>query len=314
MKRSKLFRILASYSKILKKTVTHFGANRPVELAGTTAYFAIFSIAPILIIIISVFGYFTGSAAIRDKLFTELNVLIGTESSRVLQHAIDNYQIANKSGIGAIIGVVFFLISATTLFSTMQNSINYIWRVQVKSNLKMNIFMLLKDRLFSFGVILSLGFILLVSLVADASIAFLKDILRTYFSPHLIILAQIANIFLSLGLISVGFTIIYRFLPDVKVRWSPSWFGGIFTAIMFVLGKILIGIIIGSSNLGAVYGAASSFIIILLWIYYASLIFYFGVELTHQFSIYYKHENPPVNYAVPFEITALERSKHQDEP
>jgi len=305
MKRSKLFRILVSYSKIFKKTVTHFGANRPVELAGTTAYFAIFSIAPILIIIISVFGYFAGDAAIRDKLFNELNVLVGRESSQMLQQAIDNYQITDKSGIGTIIGVGFFLISATTLFSTMQNSINYIWRVQVKRNLKMNIFMLVKDRLLSFGVILSLGFILLVSLVADASVAFLKDILRTYFSPRFIVLAQIANVALSLGIISTGFAVIYRFLPDVKVRWNPSWFGGIFTAIMFVLGKMLIGIIVGSSNLGAVYGAASSFIIILLWVYYTSLIFYFGVELTHQFSIYYKHENPPVRYAVPFEINPL---------
>ncbi len=157
---------------ILRKSFSHFGANNPVNLAGTTAYFAIFSIAPILVIIVSVFGFFAGDLAMRTKLFAELEVLIGNESTRLLQNAIDNYQITEHSGLGAIIGVVFFLVSATTLFTMLQNSINYIWRIRVKSNLKLSILKLIKDRLLSFGVILSLGFVLLISLIVDASIAF----------------------------------------------------------------------------------------------------------------------------------------------
>ena len=288
--------------RILKKSLLNFGTNRPVQLAGTTAFFAIFSVAPILIIIISVFGFFTSDTVIRQKLFTELNVLIGPDSSQLLKNAISNYQIAQKSGIGAIIGVFIFLFSATTLFSILQNSINFIWRIQAKTNIKMGLLNLVKTRILSFGVILSLGFVLLVSLIVDASVAFLKDFLSTYLSSELIFIAQITNFVLSFGIITTIFALIYRFLPDVKVRWNASWFAAVFSSLLFTGGKFLIGYIIGNSKLGVVYGAASSFVVILVWIYYASIIFYFGVEISHQFSRYYNHNNKPLKFAVPFSI------------
>lgn len=298
---------MKEHFKILVQTVKSFIADSPVNLASTTAYFAIFSIAPILLIIISIFGYFAGDTTIRFKLFDELTRLIGQESTQVLQSAIESYQLTEKSRIGTIIGVVFFLFSATTLFNTMQSSINYLWRVKVKANnLKMNIFNLIRDRILSFGVILSLGFILLVSLIVDVIIGYLKDFLTTYFSESFLIVAQVANVFISLAIVSTVFTVIYHFLPDVKVRWNACWYGGIFTAVLFTVGKIIIGFVVGNNELGAVYGAASSFIGILLWVYYASLIFYFGVELTRQFSIFYKHDIEPLNYAIPFRITTLE--------
>jgi membrane protein len=293
--------------KIVKKALLHFGTNRPVEHAGTTAYFAIFSMAPILIIIISVFGYFAGDEAIREKLFDEINLLIGSESTQVLRNAITDYKIAENSGLGTIIGIGFFLVSATTLFSAMQNSINYIWRIRIRSNLKMSVLNLLKTRALSFGVILSLGFVLLVSLVVDASIGFLKDFLSDRFSPDFVVVAQILNTILSLVIIATVFAFIYRFLPDVKVKWSASWFGAVFTSVLFAVGKIIIGLFIGNSNLGAVYGAASSFVVILIWIYFVSIIFYFGVELTYQFSLFYRHEMTPAKYAVPFEIARIKK-------
>jgi membrane protein len=294
---------LIDYFKIFKKSVGHFGENRPVEHAGTTAYFAIFSMAPILIIIVSVFGYFTGDEIIRQKLFAELSRLIGDESTRVLRNAIENYDITEKSTIGTILGATFFLVSATTLFSAMQNSINYIWRIKVKSKLKWGVFNLLKTRLLSFGVILSLGFVLLVSMVIDASIAFLKDFLSAQFSTDFVMLAQGLNIGISLAIVAAVFALIYRFLPDLGVKWNASWFGAIFTSVLFAIGKIVIGAIIGNSNLGVVYGAASSFVVILVWIFFVSVIFYFGVELTFQFSKYFKHENKPAKFAQKFKIT-----------
>jgi membrane protein len=297
-----LKRIVNTY-RILKKSVLHFGSNRPIGLAGTTAFFAIFSVVPILIIIISVFGYFTGSEVISQKLFNELNVLIGSESTDLLKSAITNYNFAEKSRIGTFIGVIFFLISATTLFGVLQDSINYIWRVKPKSNLKNNVLKMLKDRVLSFGVILCLGFILLVSLLVDASIAFFKDFLKSHFGPSLVILVQIINIIFAMAIITVIFLLIYRFLPDVFVEWDAALFGAIFSAIMFTVGKVLIGIIVGNSKLGVVYGAASSFVVLLIWIYYVSILFYFGVELTRQYSIFYQHKNTPLNFAKPFEIT-----------
>ncbi len=303
MKPKILLKQVINTYRILKRSVLHFGSNRPIGLSGTTAFFAIFSIVPILIIIISVFGYFTGSEIISQKLFNELNVLIGQESTELLKSAITNYKIAEKSGIGTFIGVIFFLISATTLFGVLQDSINYIWRVKPKSNLKNNILKMLKDRLLSFGVILTLGFILLVSLFIDASIAFFKDFLILNFGPRLVIFAQIVNVVFALAIITIVFLLIYRFLPDVNVEWDAALFGASFSALMFTAGKVLIGIVIGNSKLGVVYGAASSFVVILIWIYYVSILFYFGVELTRQYSIFYNHKNTPQNYAVPFEIT-----------
>jgi len=294
---------IIDYFKILKKSVGHFGENRPVEHAGTTAYFAIFSMVPILIIIVSVFGYFTGDEIIRQKLFNEISLLLGDESTMILRNAIENYDISEKSTLGTIIGATFFLVSATTLFSAMQNSINYIWRVKVKSKMKWGIINFLKTRLLSFGVILSLGFVLLVSMVIDASIAFLKDILSAQFSADFIVLAQVINVVVSMAIIAAVFVLIYRYLPDLGVRWSASWFGAIFTSVLFAIGKIIIGVVIGNSNLGSVYGAASSFAVILVWIFFVSVIFYFGVELTYQFSKYYNHENKPAKFAAIFQIT-----------
>ncbi len=299
----RLKRILTDQWKILKRSISHFGADNPTSLAGTTAYFAIFSMAPIIIIIISVFGYFTGNMTVKEKLFNELNLLIGPESSAMLEKAITNYKIVENSGIGTLIGLIFFLISATTLFNVMQDSINYIWRVKVRGNLRISALMLVRDRLLSFGIILSMGFVLLVSMLVDASVSYLKDIISDYFGPSLVIFVRIANFLLSIGIIGGLFALIYHFLPDVKVKWSASWYGAIITAVLFMVGRIVIGIVIGASKLGAVYGAASSFIVILTWIYYASVIFYFGVQLTRQFSLFYGHRNHPVKYAVPFEIT-----------
>lgn len=292
--------------KIWKETAMNFMDSNPFQLAGYTAYIATFSIAPILILIIAVFGYVIGDDVIRYKLFNELDVLIGEDSVDLLEKAIDNYQISEKKGIGTIVGIVIFLVSATTLFGIIQKSINEIWRIKVKGNIKMSIIKLLKDRLMSFGVILTLGFLLLVSLVVDASIAFLKDILNQYLSPDFVFIAQIFNLVLSLGIIAVIFSLIYRFLPDVKVYWNAAWFAGIFTSILFSVGKIIIGLIIGGNNMGAVYGAVSAFIAILGWIYYASLIFYLGVELSRRYSLYYNHENTPSHFAIPFKITTIE--------
>lgn len=288
--------------KISRKAVVHFLDNRPVELAGTTAYFAIFSTAPILIIIISVFGYLAGRSAIREKLFNELNVLVGPESTGLLQNAIDNYRITENSGIGSVIGIVLFLVFATTLFGVMQDSINYIWRVKVKLNFKMNVLKLVMDRLLSFGVILSIGFVLLISLVVDAGISVLANFLTTHFSTHFVVFARIINHLLTLGIIMSVFALIFRFLPDVEVYWSAAWFGAGFTAVLFTLGKILIGILVGSSNLGVVYGAASSVVVLLMWVYYSSLIFYFGVQLSYEYSRFHEHHNRPNNYAIPFRI------------
>lgn len=298
----KIIKGVKDTGKIFKKSVSNFGTNRPVEHAGTTAYFAIFSMAPMLVIIISVFGFVTGDAVIRDKLFEELNLILGQESVRVLKNAIENYNITEKSGIGAFVGIVFFLISASALFTAMQNSINFIWRIQVKSNLRMSLLGLLKTRLLSFGVILCLGLVLIISLIVDASISYLKDILAMYLDYDFVALVQTLNFAVSIAVISFVFTLIFRYLPDIGVRWNASWFAAVITSLLFAIGKFVIRKAIGGTNLGAVYGAAGSLAVILVWVFFVSIIFYFGVELSRQFSLYYNHNNRPAKYAHVFKV------------
>jgi membrane protein len=306
MKKKRIKKVFVDLYKIFKKSFINFGSNRPVQMAGTTAYLAIFSTAPILIIIISVFGYITGKSTIKEKLFEEMEMMIGSESTEFLQQAINNYNIVENSTVGTIAGIIIFMVSATALFSQLQNSINFIWRVKVKSSLKVSVLSLLRTRLFSFGIILGLGFLLLISLIIDASINILKDFLVSRFTSHFIYLVQTVNFIISLGTVAVITAFIYRFLPDVHVDWSASWFGAVFTSIFFALGRLVIGVLIVNSDMGIVYGAAGSFIVILIWIFFVSLIFYFGVELTHQFSKYNGHNNFPRNYAGTFEIHSVE--------
>lgn len=305
MSKEKLKKALVNSFKIFKASISNFESNQPAQLAGTTAYFAMFSMAPILLIIVSVFGYFAGDEIIREKLFNEIGILLGQDSTAVLRNAIENYNISGGSFTGTLIGILFFIISATALFTIMQNSINYIWRIKARTNIKIGILNLLKKRVLSFGVILCLGFVLLISLVIDASIAFLKDLLASQFNPDFVLFAQLINVVLSLVIISVVFALIYRFLPDVNVHWSASWFGAVFTSVLFALGKIGIGAIVVNSNFGAIYGAAGSFAVILVWIFFVSIIFYFGVELTRQYSRFHKHDNTPAKFAVPFEINKV---------
>jgi membrane protein len=305
MNKNKFVKKISDGFRITRKSLSKFTTNRPVEMAGTTAYFAIFSMVPIIIIIVAVFGLITGNEAISEKLFEELTLLVGEENASVLEKAINNYELSENSLTGTIIGIGFFLVSATTLFSSMQNSINYFWRVKPRANLKMNVLSLIRSRILSFGVILSLGFVLLVSLIIDAIIAIIKGFLTTQFSPDLIFIAQITNFVVSLAIVSLVITIIYKYLPDVKVKWNASWFGAVFTAILFTAGKLGIGFLIGSSHIGKVYGAASSIVVILIWIYFAALIFYFGVQLTCQYSKFYNHDNTPASFAVPFEINRI---------
>ena len=306
MKKNKIRTIFFDILKIFRNSFKNFGTNRPVQMAGTTAYFAIFSLAPIIIIIISVFGYLTGNSTMREKLFEELELMLGSDSSKLLQEAISNYQVVENSTIGTIIGVIIFMVSATALFSELQNSLNFIWRVKVKSSLKVSILNLLRTRLFSFVVILGLGFLLLVSILIDTSINVLKNFLIEHFSPDFVILAQTVNLVFSLGLVTIVTAFIYRYLPDVHVDWSAAWFGAVITSIIFAGSRFLIGAFLSGSNLGVVYGTAGSIVVILVWVYIVSLIFYFGVELTHQFSLYYGHSNLPRNYAGTFEIHSVE--------
>ncbi len=290
--------------ELLKRSAIKYRRDDPVRLASTTAYFTIFGMAPIIIIILSVVGILIGQQEIQEKIFTELNTLIGEQGTDFLRGIVANYQDTHKSLMGTIIGFGIFIFSSTTLFVVLQRSLNFIWRIRSKPS--RSILKLLKDRVLSLGMVLSLGFLLLISLVIDAALSFFKDFLSQHLENLTIVLIEVTNFIVSFGIIMLIFAMIYRFLPDARIKWKVTWIGAFITTLLFVIGKLLIGIFISNSNIGVMYGAAGSLFVIMLWVFYSSITFFFGAEITQQYAEMFHHEIRPKDNAV-----AIEISEHQ---
>lgn len=290
--------------KLLRLSVQKYGKDQPLNLAGTTAYFTIFAIAPIIIIMVSLAGLLWSEEEIQQKVFGELNTLMGQRGTEYIQKLVDNYlSSTTKSMKGTIIGIIVFIITSTTFFMVLQNSLNYVWRVKAKPN--NNILKSLYNRLISFALILSLGFIMLVSLLIDAVISFLDDILAETLPDISLTLLQVGNAIISFAIIMFVFAMIYKFLPDVIIKWKVIWTGALITTILFIAGKFLIGMALGKTDIGSMFGAAGSLVIILIWVFYSSLIFFFGAEITQQYAELYSRGIKPKKNAVKFEIREI---------
>ncbi len=289
--------------KLVKSAIKKYQKDDPVRLAGTTAYFTVFAMAPIIIIIISITGILLGETTIQHKVYNELQNLVGNQGTEYIKNLVANYQDTQKNIIGTIVGFGIFIFTSTTFFTVLQRSLNYIWRIKAKP--KHNILRSLYDRLISFGLILSLGFVMLVSLLIDAAISFLKDFITNSFPGLEIDVLQFVNFFISFGILIVIFAVIYKFLPDAHIKWRVTWVGAIVTTVLFMAGKFVIGLALGKSNIGVMYGAAGSLVVILLWVFYSSLIFFFGAEITHEYARMYSHEIKPKDYAVAIEINEV---------
>jgi membrane protein len=289
---------------LLKRAVQKFRKDNPVQLAGTTAFFAVFAMAPLIIIIVSVAGILLGQEQIQTKLFDEIDNFLGAQSSEYIRSIVDNFQDTRTSIIGTIVGFVIFIFISTTFFTILQKSLNAVWGIRAKP--KHNFVKTLYDRLISFGLILSLGFIMLISFIVDAAIALFQDYLHNHFPDFTIFIIEVGNFILSFVIIWVTFAMIYRFLPDAHIKWKVTWVGALITTLLFIIGKALISFGLGSTNVGAIYGAAGSFVVILLWVFYSSLIFFFGAEITQQYAEMYSHVIRPKDYAVRIEIKEME--------
>ena len=292
--------------RIVARAFKKYQRDDPVKLAGTTAYFVIFAVAPIFIIIISVLGLVVGEQVASAKLFAEIDAMVGEEGARFIRTLVDNFQDRERNLIGAIVGVVVFLIASTTFFGVLQSNLNYIWRVRATP--KSGLLKTLKDRLLSFGLILSLGFILLVSLVIDVVLAFLKDFLSNYVDQYTIYVIGPLNFIISFAIIVLIFALIFKTLPDAEIDWNVTWVGAIVTAVLFTIGKYVIGLVLAATSVDVMFGAAGSVVILLLWVFYSSLILYFGAEITEQYAYYYNHEIRPQKHAVKIVIEDLHES------
>ena len=273
-----------------------FMEDRALTMSAALAYYTVFAMAPLLIMLISLASLFYGEDAINRKLFQEINGLVGNQAALQIQEIIRNISLQNDSTIAIILGVIILFIGTTGVFIEMQDSINQIWRVKAKP--KNGWEKMLINRVLSFSMIISLGFLLIASLIIKGLILALSDQLSQYFPGLAILLINIFNVGLTCIIISALFAIIFKFLPDVEIGWKDVRIGAFFTATLFLVGKFLIGIYIEKVGPGSAYGAAGSIIVFLVWVYYTSVILYFGAEFTQVYSECYGGKIKPASYAV----------------
>lgn len=278
-------KFLKKFFHIIKGTASAFSEDNCIKLSASLSYYTIFAIGPLLVIVISLSAIFYGREAVQGRLYGQISGLIGSDAAVQVQEIIKKSQHANKGFIGTIIGTVILVIGATGIFTEIQDSINYIWSLRAKP--KRGIIKYLINRLLSFSLIVSLGFLLLVSLVVSALLDVLSDRLTLYFPHTTVYIFYVLNIIIIFVIISVLFAIIFKVLPDGKIKWKDALTGAAFTAILFIIGKAGIGYYLGKSSLGATYGTAASVIIILTWVYYTSIILYFGAEFTKVYALEY---------------------------
>ncbi|WP_442589220.1 YihY/virulence factor BrkB family protein [Pedobacter sp. AW31-3R] len=282
--------------EVLKNSFTGFGDHKVTKLSGSLAYYTVFSMAPLLVVIISLCGIFLGQEAAQGQIYGQLAGFMGKETALQLQDIVSKAAIGDKSTVAFIIGIVTLLVGATTVFGDIQDSINTIWGLKPKP--KRGWLKMLQNRFLSFSVIISLAFLLLVSLGITTILDGFSNSLKARFADISVVLFYIINQIVTLAVVSLIFGVIFKVLPDARIKWRDVIYGAVVTALLFMLGKFGISIYIGQSDVGSTYGAAGSLVILLLWTYYSSIILYFGAEFTKAYAIAYGSEIHPSHYAV----------------
>lgn len=296
---------LAGLWHVLKKSFAGFGEDKVPKLSASLAYYTIFSLGPLIMLVIFLAGFFFRRDAIEGSIFRQLRGFVGNEAAAQIQEIVKNAALSSESTTAATIGIITLVIGATTVFAEIQDSINTIWGLKAKPG-KQGIFILLKNRLLSFGVIGSLGFLLLVSLAVTTVIEGLNERLLARFPDVSIIIMYVVNLVITLGVITLLFAVIFKVLPDAAIRWRDVWAGAIATAILFMIGKFAIGLYIGKSEIGSTYGPAASLVVLILWVYYSAIILYFGAEFTKAYALEYGSDIRPNKYAVVVQAISVE--------
>lgn len=276
--------------------MVEFIDDNVMKYSAALAYYTVFSLAPMLIIIISICGALFGHEAVQGQLYGEIKDLVGSSAAIQIQENIKNIHLTKSSPVATIFSAVVLVIGGTGIFGEIQDSLNKIWGLKVKT--KKTWWKLILNRLLSFSLIISLGFVLIVSLVLNALIAIIGDRLNNLLSGIGKIFIPIIDNVLSFGITTLLFAIIFKVLPDAKIKWKDVTIGAVITAILFTLGKLGIGLYLGGSNMATVYGAAGSVIIIMLWAYYSSVILYLGAEFTKVYANELGTKIQPSEYSV----------------
>jgi len=272
---------MKKYLGIFKQTITEFTADKVPRLGAALAYYTIFSLAPLLLIVIAIAGLAFGHDAAQGKIFDQLRGALGPNTAAAIQDMVKNAAKPKSGSVATIIGVITLIFGASGVFGQLKDALNTIWDVKPKEG--GGILRMVKDRFLSFAMVFGVGFLLLVSLVIDTAIAAMGK----YAGNHLPggqALWHIVELVFSFCVITVLMAGIFRLLPDLKIEWRDVWFGAALTSILFVLGKFALGIYFAKSAVGSSFGAAGSLVLVLLWVYYSAQILLFGAEFTQVYA------------------------------
>jgi membrane protein len=282
------------YWALLKQTGSEWLEDKAPRLGAALAYYTIFSLAPLLVIIIAVAGFVFGREAAQGYLLGQIEGLVGEQGGQAIQAMVASASQSGSGVVGSVLGIAMLLFGAAGLFGQLQDALNTIWEVQPKPG--RGVLGFLQDRFLSFSMVLGSAFLLLVSLVVSAALAALGSLFGDWQTS---VVGQILNQFLSLAVVTLLFAMIYRFLPDAKIAWKDVWLGAVITAVLFTLGKVLIGLYLGHTSTASAYGAAGSLAVLLIWLYYSAQIFLFGAEFTKVYANRYGSRIVPAENAMP---------------
>lgn len=295
--------------RLLKETFKEWNADDPWRLSAIVAYYAVLSLPGLLVVVINTVGAIWGNEIVQGKLTDEIAQALGSGAADSIKDIIESTRGGNKSVISTIIGVATIIFGATGVFYHLQLSLNTIWGI--KQEASSGIKKLVVDRLLGFGFVMVVGFLLLISFILSTGISLLNNYLQ-HFLPKFSIYTGIAfSELLSLGVITVLFALLFKFLPDAKIKWKSIWVGAFLTAVLFTLGKFLLGLYFGKADPSSTYGAAGSIVLILLWVSYSCLILFFGAEFTWVFAKSYGYTITPNKHAVLLEDIPLEERKEE---
>ena len=273
------------FFSLVKETIREWQQDQAARLAAALAYYATFSLAPLLVLVLAIAGLVGGRDAAQGLVMAQVQDLVGEEGREFVQSMIENAATTKTGVTASILGSVTLLLGALGAFNELQHSLDRIWDVEPKpiTRWSLRVQRFIFKRLLSFSLVLGIGFLLLISLVISAALAALSEYLgRIPLFSELVL--QILNLILSLGLITLLFAMIFKFIPDVEIRWRNVWLGAAITAILFTMGKTLIGIYLGQAEVGSTFGAAGSLAVLMIWIYYSSQILFLGAEFTQVFT------------------------------
>jgi len=290
----------------LKEAGSGFVQHNVFRLSASLSYYTIFSIGPMMLVIIFISSIFFSRQAIEGTIYSQIGGLIGNDAAIQIQDLIKNTSLSSNNFI-AFIGFTLLFFAATTVFTEMQDSMNAIWDVKVKTN--RNWQQLLKNRLVSFLIITCLGLLLLVFLIINGLLEGLKDRILEMFPRITINVVYAVNLILTLLIVSLLFAFIYKVLPDIYIQWKYVVAGAIFASMLFMIGKFGVTLYINNSSLTGTYNSAGSFVILLLWIYYSAIVLYFGAEFTKAYAFIYTASIKPKSYAVGIRTITLENDE-----